>query len=102
MERNYFSHPKTENSFLVKPEKTVTRAFRFSESAFKALEESAGKHNVSLNTFVNQMFPTYSEFDQFLNKLQPQKLPRTMLSRSWMRSRRSSYQKLGSRWGTIF
>jgi hypothetical protein len=51
------------------PEKTVTRSFRINESAFLALEEEAKKHNISLNTLVNQLFLSYSNFDRYFQRL---------------------------------
>lgn len=45
------------------------------ERAFNALEESATKHNVSLNTFVNQMFLSYADYERFLDKLHPFRQP---------------------------
>jgi hypothetical protein len=50
------------------PEKTVTRSFRFSESAFLALEEEARKRNISLNTLVNQLFLSFANFDRYFQK----------------------------------
>ena len=35
--------------------KTITRSFRINEKSFKALEEDALYHNVSLNTLVDQL-----------------------------------------------
>ena len=55
-------------------EKTVTISFRISETAFKALQEDARKHNVSLNTLANQLFVTYSEYDRYLAKFRMIKL----------------------------
>ena len=55
-------------------EKTVTISFRISETAFKALQEDAKKHNVSINTLANQLFVTYSEYDRFLSKFRMIKL----------------------------
>jgi hypothetical protein len=51
------------------PEKTVTRSFRINEGAFLALEEEARKHNISLNTLVNQLFLSYANFDRFFQKI---------------------------------
>ena len=51
------------------PEKTVTRSFRINESAFLALEEEAKKRNVSLNTLVNQLFMSYTNFDRYFQRL---------------------------------
>jgi len=50
------------------PEKTVTRSFRISESAFLALEEEARKRNISLNTLVNQLFLSYANFDRYFRR----------------------------------
>lgn len=50
------------------PEKTVTRSFRISESAFLALEEEAKKRNISLNTLVNQLFLSYANFDRYFQR----------------------------------
>jgi hypothetical protein len=50
------------------PEKTVTRSFRISESAFLALEVEAKKHNISVNTLVNQLFLCYTNFDRYLER----------------------------------
>jgi hypothetical protein len=50
------------------PDKTVTRSFRISESAFLALEEEAKKHNMSLNTLVNQLFLSFANFDRYFQK----------------------------------
>jgi hypothetical protein len=50
------------------PEKTVTRSFRINESAFLALQEEARKHNMSLNTLVNQLFLSFANFDRYFEK----------------------------------
>lgn len=50
------------------PEKTVTKSFRISESAFLAIEEEAKKHNISVNTLVNQLFLSYANFDRYLER----------------------------------
>lgn len=50
------------------PEKTVTRSFRISESAFLALDEEAKKRNVSVNTLVNQLFLSFANFDRYFQK----------------------------------
>jgi hypothetical protein len=63
------------------PEKTVTRSFRINEAAFLALEEEAKKHNISLNTLVNQLFLTYANFDRFFQKLGMLKISKLAYSR---------------------
>lgn len=50
-------------------EKTVTRSFRISEGAFLALEEEANKRKISLNTLVNQIFLSYTNFDRYFQRL---------------------------------
>jgi len=66
-------------SRVVKPDKTVNRSFRISEKAYKALEEGAAKGKISLNTFVNQLFLNYAEFDRYASKVQPLDLPGPLL-----------------------
>jgi hypothetical protein len=66
-------------SSAVKPDKTVNRSFRISEKAYKALEEGAAKGKISLNTFVNQLFLNYAEFDRYASKVQPLDLPGPLL-----------------------
>ena len=66
-------------SRVIKPDKTVNRSFRISEKAYKALEEGAAKGKVSLNTFVNQLFLNYAEFDRYASKVQPLDLPAPLL-----------------------
>jgi len=53
---------------LGKREKSVTRSFRISESAFKALEEDAGRRNISVNTLVNQLILAHTNLGRFLDK----------------------------------
>jgi len=54
---------------LSKREKSITKSFRISESAFKALEEDARSQNVSLNTLVNQLLLGYTNWGRFINKV---------------------------------
>lgn len=51
------------------PEKSVTRSFRITESAFSALEEEAKKRNMSLNTLVNQLFLSFANFDRHFQRI---------------------------------
>ncbi|MGA2664618.1 MAG: hypothetical protein ABSF83_06725 [Nitrososphaerales archaeon] len=55
-------------------EKTVTISFRISETAFKALQEDARHHNVSINTLANQLFVSYADYDRYLSKFHMIKL----------------------------
>ena len=64
---------------VVTPDKTVSKSFRLSEKAYKALEEGAIKGKVSLNTFVNQLFLEYAEFDRYASKVHPLDLPGPLL-----------------------
>ena len=66
-------------SRVIKPDKTVNRSFRISEKAYKALEEGAARGKVSLNTFVNQLFLDYAEFDRYASKVHPLDLPSPLL-----------------------
>jgi hypothetical protein len=52
-----------------KGKKTVTRSFRINEESFMALEEDAMRHNVSLNTLVDQLFEAHASYEQFLEKM---------------------------------
>ncbi|MBO0887877.1 hypothetical protein J2P12_02120 [Candidatus Bathyarchaeota archaeon] len=70
--------PLLESS-MIKPDKTVNRSFRISEKAYKALEEGAVRGKVSLNTFVNQLFLEYAEFDRYASKVRPLDLPGPLL-----------------------
>lgn len=49
-------------------EKTVTRSFRISEAALKALGEDAHRQKVSLNTMVNQLLVSYASFDRLFKR----------------------------------
>lgn len=63
----------------MKRERTVTRTFRISESAFNALQEDARRQNVSVNTLVNQIILSYANFDRYVKKLNMIKIPRFTL-----------------------
>jgi predicted HicB family RNase H-like nuclease len=52
-----------------KGKKTVTRSFRINEASFLALEEDAQRHNVSLNTLVDQLFDAHSNYERFIEKM---------------------------------
>ena len=64
---------------VVKPDNTVDRSFRISERAYKALEEGSARGKVSLNTFVNQLFLDYAEFDRYASKVHSLDLPSPLL-----------------------
>jgi hypothetical protein len=50
--------------------KTATRSFRVDESALEAIEKDAAEAKVSVNTFVNQLFLSYTDFDRYFIKSQ--------------------------------
>ena len=54
---------------MSKREKTVTRSFRISQSAYKALEEDASGRRISLNTLVNQLLLAHANMGRFQDKL---------------------------------
>jgi len=54
---------------LSKKEKTVTRSFRISEPAFKALEEDAERRNTSVNTLLNQLLLAYTNWGRFIDRV---------------------------------
>jgi hypothetical protein len=55
-------------------DKTVPRSFRISEAAFKVLQEEAERQNISVNTLLNQLVLSYTNFDRFYKKLHMLKL----------------------------
>ncbi len=59
----------------------MTISFRISETAFKALQEDAKRHNVSINTLANQLFVTYAEYDRYLSKFHMIKLSASTFKR---------------------
>ncbi len=50
--------------------KSTTRSFRVDEEALRAIEKDAAKANVSVNTFVNQLLLSYSNFDRYFGQFQ--------------------------------
>src|ERR1700730_13253206 len=57
-----------DSSIEAKGKKTVTRSFRINEESFMALEEDAMRHNVSLNTLVDQLLDTHANYERFQEK----------------------------------
>lgn len=57
------------------PKKTVTAKFRIGEGALKHLQEDAKRLNVSVNTMVNQLLVSYSQFDRPMKDIQMTKVP---------------------------
>jgi hypothetical protein len=52
-----------------KDDPTVTRSFRISARALKALEEEAESHNISVNTILNQQLLAFADFDRFFRRV---------------------------------
>ena len=46
--------------------KTIAKSFRINEEALEALQEEAGRQNISVNTLVNQLLLDYAEFGRFV------------------------------------
>lgn len=53
----------------MKSERTITRSFRISERALKAIEEESKAHNVGVSTILNQQLLAYADFDRFFRRL---------------------------------
>ena len=66
---------------MMKKENSVTRSFRVSETAFKALEEDAARRNVSVNTLVNQLLLAYANWGRFFAKIGAVQIPKEAFSR---------------------
>jgi hypothetical protein len=49
--------------------RTVSKSFRVDETALREIEKDAVSQNVSVNTFVNQIFKQYSDYDRFARKI---------------------------------
>jgi hypothetical protein len=49
--------------------KTVAKSFRINENALEALREEARKQTISLNTLVNQLLVSYSEFGRYMRQM---------------------------------
>lgn len=62
-------------------ERTITRTFRISERAFSDLQGDAKRQNVSVNTLVNQILLSYTNFDKFIKKLHMLKISRPTFRR---------------------
>jgi hypothetical protein len=52
-----------------KDDPTVTRSFRISARALKAIEEEAYSHNISVNTILNQQLLAFADFERFFRRL---------------------------------
>lgn len=79
--------------------KTVTRSFRISETALKALEEDAQKQTVSLNTMVNQLLISYTSFDRLFKRFRPVKVSTTTFKRILEAASNDAVSEAGSEAG---
>ncbi len=52
-----------------KAKKSVTVSFRVNEDSYRALQEDAAHHNISINTLVNQLFASYANLDRYFDKI---------------------------------
>lgn len=57
-------------------ERTVNVSLRISENAYRALQEDSKNRNISLNTFANQIFLAYAEYDRHLRRFGMLKISR--------------------------
>ena len=78
----------------------MTISFRISETAFKALQEDAKRHNVSINTLANQLFVTYAEYDRYLSKFHMIKLSASTFKRILNAASEDEIAEAGSTAGT--
>jgi hypothetical protein len=70
------SIPRQDPTGVLESNRTVTRTFRISERAFNALQEDAKRQSVSVNTLVNQIVLSYTNFDRHVKKLHMVKISR--------------------------
>lgn len=76
-------------------ERTVTRSFRIKESAFSALQEESEKRNVSVNTLLNLLLLSFSEYDRFLEEFHMVKLSRPTFRRILQASSEQAIKEAG-------
>jgi hypothetical protein len=55
--------------FVGREGRSVAKSFRINEKALIGLEEEADRQRVSVNTLVNQLLISYSEFGQYLSRI---------------------------------
>lgn len=60
--------------------KTVAKSFRINQEALEALREEARKQTISLNTLVNQLLVSYSEFGRYMKQMHSLTLTRQTFS----------------------
>lgn len=60
-------------------DETVTRSFRFSEHAFRVLQEDAEKQRISVNTLMNHIIDSYVNFDRYSKAMHTIKIPGQLL-----------------------
>lgn len=55
--------------------KTIAKSFRINQVAIEALREEARKQTISLNTLVNQLLVSYTEFGRYMRQMRGVTLP---------------------------
>ena len=64
-----------------KSKKTIIRSFRISEESFNVLAEEAVRHNVSLNTLVDQIIGVHTSYERFMKKFGMMRMARSTFRR---------------------
>lgn len=64
-----------------KSKKTIIRSFRISEESFNVLEEEAARHNVSVNTLVDQIIGVHTSYERFMEKFGMMRMARSTFRR---------------------
>lgn len=80
-------------------ERTVTRSFRIKESAFSALQQEADKRNISVNTLLNLLLSSFSEYDRFLEEFHMIKLSNPTFRKILQACDESSIREAGKKAG---
>ncbi len=78
-----------------KPGKTVTRSFRISETAMRALHEEASRKGVSVNTLLNQLLFSYTKYDRHLARFGLVKLSNPTFRRILEAASQKTIEKAG-------
>ncbi len=84
---------------LIRSERTMTRSFRIRETSLKALDEDAKKLNVSLNTLVNQLLASYTNFDRLFKRFRVIKVSSASFRRVLEAASQEAISEAGSQSG---
>lgn len=60
-------------------DETITRSFRFSEQAFRVIQEDAEKQRISVNTLMNHLIDSYVNFERYSKTMHTIKIPGQLL-----------------------